>query len=103
MKTMKNKSQWPLLLSFLALFSANTSKADSFDKLKKTLVNDFSGMEGFYIIGGLVVGSLLIYVIYNHFIKDKEDETSSKSTIKPGFNYKRHRHHHVKAAVKKTN
>lgn len=103
MKTKENRSKWPLLFYTIMLIGITTAKADNLDKFKKTLARDFAGSVGIYIIGGLVVASLLIYIIYNHFINKDKGEETQKTTVKPGFNYKRHKHHHhTRQAVKKT-
>lgn len=101
MKTQKNRSKWPLMFSILTIIGISNAKAESFNKLKNTLVKDFANSEGLYIIGGLVIASLLIYFVYNHLIKEKEDPEAQKMAAKPGANYKRHRQHHVKHVVKK--
>jgi hypothetical protein len=101
MKTQKNRSKWPLMFCILTIIGTSSAKADSLNKLKDTLSKDFSNLGGFYIIGGLVFASLLIYFVYNHLIKEKEDPDAQKSAAKPGANYRRHRQHHVKHMVKK--
>ncbi len=101
MQTKKNRLKWPLIFSILTIIGTSSAKADGLNKLKNTLVKDFANSEGLYIIIGLVIASLLIYFVYNHLIKEKEDPEAQKNAAKPGANYKRHRQHHVKPMVKK--
>ncbi len=97
MEKKANTSKWIKITLSLTVFTTSAAYADGFDKFKNTVANEFSSLQGLYIAGGLVVASLLVYVVYNHLIKEKEDPELSKHAAKPGQNYRRHRQHHQAA------
>lgn len=102
MKTKGKVSKWPLIVTSLIIIGTTKAHAGSLDKFKKTIASEFSNLQGLYIAGGLVVASLLVYIIYNHVIKEKEDPNLTKHAAKPGANYRRHKlHHHPKQPIKK--
>ncbi|MBA3663447.1 MAG: hypothetical protein H0W61_04465 [Bacteroidetes bacterium] len=87
-----------LLLGFL-LVNVNSMSASVGDKFDKFVLSEFSNsLGGFYIIAGIVIASLVLYVIVNHFNKEEE-----KRTVHHGSHFTHHkRHHHTHRVIKKT-
>jgi hypothetical protein len=87
-----------LLLLMLLNFSTLFTYAGAADKMKNMISKQFNSFEGIYIMGGIIVGSLLVYVISNYLMKEKESKTPTP-TAHHHSHPRHHRHHRV---VKKT-
>jgi len=98
---MKTKSIKAILLVFgLMLFNLNTASATIGEKFNQFVGSEFSNMQGIYIIAGIVVASLVVYIVVNHFNKEEEDKS-----IRHGASHhhrRHHQHHHQHRIIKKT-
>lgn len=100
MDTNFNKRLSKLLLLTLLTFSTHLSQAGATDKIKNMVSKQFNSFEGIYIMGGIIAGSLLVYVITNYMMKDKTDKNPTP-TVNPHA-HSHHRHHRHHRVVKKT-
>lgn len=97
---MKTKSfRAILILVGLLLVSVQPASAGVGETFKKFIGNEFSNFQGLYVIAGVIVASLLVYIVYNH--KSNEKETVSDRKFSPGYSARRHHHHHQRV-IKKT-
>jgi hypothetical protein len=95
----KRKFSAKLLLLILLTFSTLFSFAGgATNKMKDLISSQFNSFEGIYIMGGIIVGSLLVYVISNYLMKDKESKNPTPTV--PTHHHHHHRRHH--RVVKKT-
>lgn len=103
MKTTKFKAFLILIGSVLAnIQSVSAGTIDQVKKFAGEQVSNFN-MQGLLLIGGIVGAGLLIYIITNHVIKDKDEETVSNLGQNSRISqYNHHRHHHPRHIVKKT-
>jgi hypothetical protein len=101
MKTTKFKAF--IILLGLWLVNMQTITAGKMDGIKKFAGDQMSNfnMQGLLVIGGIVGAGLLIYIVSNHLVKDKEDETLTQQQYK-AHKHNHNRHHHSKHIVKKT-
>ncbi len=100
MKTTTLKAQ--LILIGSMLIGSQRMSAGVIDNVKKIVGDEMSSfnMTGLFIIAGVVGAGLLVYIISNHLIKEKDDEN-----VVPHHHVNRHhhhRHHHTRPIVKKT-
>jgi len=95
MKTISNKTF--LILAGL-MFISNFIQAET-SEIKNFIGNELSNfhLQGFYVIGGIVAASLIIYVLINHFNKEEDEKIQ-----RPAANAIHHRRHHHHKVVKKT-
>ena len=100
MKTTKFKAF--LILLGLMLLDIPTMSAGVVNKIQKFACEQISSFNarGFLLIGGIIAASLIIYVITNHLMKDKEEDLVGQNNHVNGHNH--HRHHHVRHIAKKT-
>lgn len=77
------------------LFQIPAASAGVSDKFQKFVGGEFTDFQGLYIMGGVIVASLLIYILTNHFSK-KEEQEVSRGIVGEG------RRHHHRSVVKKT-
>jgi hypothetical protein len=94
MKTAFNKAN--LILAGLVLLGSGTMKAGISDKFKEFVGNEFSSFQGLYIMAGVIISGLVLYVFVNHFGKEESDERRGMGHV----SHRRHRHHH--RIIKKT-
>jgi hypothetical protein len=83
-----------LALTLMLTFSALASQAGFTDKIKNTVSKDFNSFQGIYIMGGIIVGGLLIYVVSNHMMKEKPEDKEATPTVHHSH-HRHHRHHRV--------
>jgi hypothetical protein len=95
----KKKLSRKLFLLMLLTFSSLFSHAGATDKFKNLISKQFNSFEGIYIMGGIIAGSLLVYVISNYLMKEKEDKNPNPAAHHHSH-HRHHRHHH--RVVKKT-
>jgi hypothetical protein len=95
MKTKSFKAY--MILVGLVLLGSGTLNANVIDNFKHFMGTEFSGTEALYLMGGIVVGSLVLYLMVNHFSKEDEQK-QERGSINPAYQ-RRHRHNRV---VKKT-
>ncbi|MEO6303948.1 MAG: hypothetical protein ABIP51_12330 [Bacteroidia bacterium] len=100
MKTTKLKALTILLGSMLV--SSQHMSAGVIDNVKKFAGDQITNfnMQGLLVIGGVVGAGLLVYIISNHVIKDKDDQTAVQNPHISRHNH--HRHNHARHIVKKT-
>ena len=100
MKTTKFKALMILLGSLLV--STQKMSAGIIDNMKKVAKDEISNvnMNGLLIIGGIVAAGLLVYIISNHLIKDKDEQSVVQNPHMHRHNH--HRHHHARHIIKKT-
>ena len=79
--------------------SMHAGVADKFQKFAGDQLSNFN-MQGLLVIGGIIGASLLLYIISNHLIKEKEEPKFGQNPQVGRQNH--HRHHHAKHIVKKT-
>jgi hypothetical protein len=84
----------------LLLVNVNAMHASVGEKFDKFVGSEFSSYQGIYIIVGVVIASLVLYLVVNHFNKEEDEHT----TVRHGTHYSHHRrhHHHVHKIIKKT-
>ncbi|MEI8136487.1 MAG: hypothetical protein WCH21_04085 [Bacteroidota bacterium] len=100
MKTTNFKVLAVLLgLALLKSQSMNAGVADKFQKFAGDQISNFS-MRGLLVIGGIIGASLLVYIISNHLIEDKEDHKFGQNTQSRRQNHQRN--HHSRNIAKKT-
>jgi hypothetical protein len=96
MKTISNKAL--LILAGLMLLCSGSIEAGIIDKFKEFAGAEFNNFQGLYIMSGVIIAGLVIYILVNHFGKEEEQRN-----VRHGANYthhRRHQHHH--RIVKKT-
>ena len=94
MKTAFNKAN--LILVGLVLFGTGNMKAGISDKFKEFVGNEFSNFQGLYIMAGIIISSLVLYILVNHFGKEESNERHISTA-----GHRRHHHHHQRI-IKKT-
>ena len=98
MKTRILKAAY-FLMGFL-LVNVNTASASVGERFDNFMGSAFDNNQGLYIIVGIVIASLVLYLIVNHFNKEEEEHST---TVRHGSHYSHHRrHHHPHKIVKKT-
>ena len=100
MKTTKFKAF--LILVGSVLVNIQGAFAGNIDEVKKFAgeqVSNFN-LQGLLVIGGVVCAGLLVYIVSNHVIKDKQEETVGQNNHITRHNH--HRHQHGRHIVKKT-
>lgn len=100
MKTTKFRALMILIGSMLV--SSQSMSAAVLDGVKKFAGDQMANfnMQGLLVIGGIVGAGLLVYIISNHIIRDKDEQTVVQN---PHVNrHIHHRHHHTRHIVKKT-
>ena len=70
MKTLFKKV-FIILMGFLLLFSQKTYAATG-SKITDIIGSEFQNLEGLYIIAGVVISSLVVYILFNHIEKDNK-------------------------------
>ncbi len=96
---MKTTSIKAFFILFGLMLVSNNISAEIGDKLKSIVGSDSSfHIQGLYVIGGIIVASLVMYLLMNHFTKD-EPEGRKYRPSSHLTHHKRHQHHKV---VKKT-
>ncbi|MDP1803494.1 MAG: hypothetical protein Q8L81_19175 [Bacteroidota bacterium] len=103
MKTTKFKAF--LILVGSVLMNIQSMSAGTIDDVKKFAGDQMSNfnMQGLLVIGGIVGAGLLIYIVSNHLIKDKDEETVGHLGQNSNISrHNHHRHHHTRHIVKKT-
>ncbi len=105
MKTTKFKAF--MILVGLVLVNIQTLSAGVIDDMKKTVGNEVSNfnMQGILIIGGIIAAGLLIYIVSNYIVKDKEEQIDPKQSSQIAkHNHERYqqRHYPNRHIVKKT-
>ncbi|MCW3077564.1 MAG: hypothetical protein JWO32_2173 [Bacteroidetes bacterium] len=88
-----------ILVGFL-LMTVSTANASIGEKFNKYVGNEFTNFQGLYIIGGIVVASLVMYFIVNHLQKEEEHGVAHHGSH--FSRHKRHVHHHASRIIKKT-
>lgn len=83
----------------MLLMNVSTVNASVGDKFEKFVGSEFSNYRGVYIIAGIVIASLVLYIIVNHFNKEEEKRTVHHGTHLS--HHKRH-HHHTHKVIRKT-
>jgi hypothetical protein len=99
MKTKILKAVYFLIGMLLLNGPASASVGDKFDKF---VGSEFSNYQGLYIIAGIVVASLVLYVIVNHFNKQEERKSVHHGTHVSHHRHHRHHQHHQHKVIKKT-
>jgi hypothetical protein len=95
MKTISLKAFF-ILLGFM-LLNAGHVRAGIIDKFKEFAGTEFNNFQGLYIMAGIIISSLVIYILVNHFGKEEEKR------VVHGANYSGHRrHHHHHRVIRKT-
>lgn len=95
---MKTKSlKAILILVGLTLTNISQMNASVTEKFQKFIGNEFSSFQGLYIMAGVTISFLLVYILTNHFGK-KENEKSNTGAV----NYPINRRHHQRSVIKKT-
>lgn len=105
MKTTKFKAF--MILVGLLLVNVQTISAGIIDDVKKTAGNEISNfnMQGLLIIGGIIGAGLVIYIISNYFMKEKEEYVDAKQSshiAKHNHDRYQQRHYPNRHIVKKT-
>ena len=57
-------------------------------------------LQGLLVIGGIIGVCLIIYIISNHLVKEKEEPITKQNSQIARYNH--HRHGHTRSIVKKT-
>lgn len=105
MKTTKFKAF--LILVGLVLVNITKMSAGVIDDVKKTAgaqVSNFN-MQGILLIGGIIGAGLLIYIVSNYLVKDKEEQVDPKQISQIAkHNHERYqqRHYPNRHIIKKT-
>lgn len=92
---MKNHFNKAALLVVSLLFLSKEASAGIKDKFMEFVGNEFHSYEGLYIMAGVIVSGLLIYIFTNHFVKEEKRE------IRHNMNPARERRYHQRV-IKKT-
>ena len=97
MKTISIKA---FFILFGLMLMSNNISAEIGEKLKNFVGSEYSNfhIQGLYVIGGIILASLLIYLLMNHFTKDEPEERK----YRPSGNLMHHRRHHHHKVIKKT-
>lgn len=101
---MKTKSfRAVLILVGLMLVGVQPLSAGVGETFKKFIGNEFSNFQGLYIIAGVVVASLLVYILFNrNGAKEKEMAKDRRQIPNKALSSRYHHHHHQHRVVKKT-
>lgn len=67
------------------------------DKFNKFAGTEFTSLRGLYIMGGIIIASLVVYLLTNHF--SKEDKAEAREDLSKTYHRRSHHHHRV---IKKT-
>ena len=95
MKKIFNKAS--LILGGSMLLAQNAS-AGIGEKFKEFVGNEFNSLEGLYIMAGVIISSLVVYILFNHVGHDqKKPVRHGMSPVK-----ERHRLHHQNRVIRKT-
>jgi len=86
-----------LILAGLMLLGSGTASANVISDFKHFIGTEFSGTEALYLMGGIIVGSLVLYLMVNHFSKE-EEQKQERIGVNPAYQ-RRQRHNRV---IKKT-
>lgn len=78
----------------ILLFSCLFANADFGGKLKNTVSKEFNSLTGLYIMGGIIAAGLIIYIISNYVIKEKEEELPKDAFQHGQHNHLRHKLRH---------
>jgi fucose permease len=98
MKTKSFRAITILIGLLLITVSAQAGIGESFQEFAGS---SFSNFQGLYIIAGIVIASLVLYIVLNHF--NKEEDEKSHHHASGHAHHRRHRHvHHVHKVIKKT-
>ncbi|MCE3228414.1 MAG: hypothetical protein K0S32_2965 [Bacteroidetes bacterium] len=78
-----------------------TAQAGIGESFQEFAGSSFSNFQGLYIIAGIVIASLVLYIVLNHFNKEEDEKRHSHAS--GHGHHRRHRHvHHVHKVIKKT-
>lgn len=90
------------ILVGLMLVNTQNMSAGAVSKFQKFAGDQMSNFntQGLLVIGGIIGASLVLYIISNHLIKDKDEEVLVQKS--QGGRQNHHRHHHARQVVKKT-
>jgi hypothetical protein len=78
----------------ILILSSFGAYADFGGKMKNELGKEFTSLTGVYIIGGLVVAGLIIYLISNYVFKEKEEKLPDEAFQHSQHNHLRHKLRH---------
>jgi fucose permease len=80
-----------LILLGCMLINTGHMHAGIADKFKEFAGTEFNNFQGLYIMAGIIVSSLVIYILVNHFGKEEEEKASHGAHYS---HHRRHQHHH---------
>jgi uncharacterized membrane protein YuzA (DUF378 family) len=82
----KNRKAFSRLFLFIVLILSNLgAHAGPMDKLKKLFGNDTDFLTIFYIIGGMFIVCIILYLIGNYFMKKEEAKNAARHAAKPSL------------------
>jgi hypothetical protein len=82
--------------ALVLLCSGHIHAAGVAEKFYDFIGSEFTNLRGFYIMAGIVAGSLAIYFVANHFSKKEEER------VYPQHYSQNRRNHHHHRVIKKT-
>ncbi|MCE3259112.1 MAG: hypothetical protein K0S12_753 [Bacteroidetes bacterium] len=89
-----------LILVGLILLNVTSATAGIGERFEKFVGSEFSNFQGLYIIAGIVIASLVLYIVLNHF--NKEEEKSAHHSPRHTQHRRHHHMHHTHKIIKKT-
>lgn len=81
----------------MLFINVGTASASIGEKFNKFVGSEFSDFKSLYIIGGVLVTSLLLYFLVNHSQKHEV-----RRPVYHGNHNSHHKRHHIHKVVKKT-
>lgn len=104
MKIIEDKKMSGKKISLVIILTINAlcMSAGSADKYKKLISKEFGSFEGIYIMGGLIVVGLGIYLISNHYSKKNDKLEKEKQKQQLSSNPQTHARRAHRRPVKKT-
>lgn len=79
----------------ILLLSSLAANADFGGKVKSTVSKEFTSLTGIYIMGGLIVVGLVIYLISNYVFKEKDEKLPDEAFHHSQHNHLRHKLRHT--------
>ena len=95
---MKTKFNKALLILGGSMLIAEKASAGIGEKFKEFVGNEFNSLEGLYIMAGVIVSSLVVYILFNHVGQEQ------KKPVRHGMSpvRERHRSHQHNRVIRKT-
>jgi hypothetical protein len=93
MKT--NPTKTLFILIGLVFAGSGTLSAGVVDDFKRFVGTELSSLEAFYLMAGIIIGSVVLYIMTSYF-DNQEEEKAIKHRVHYNHHHRRHHHRPVK-------